>query len=56
MDQEPVRLMAELKEEEPYARVEALLVTGGDPMSILDEAKPENVRAMFDFTRSYGVY
>jgi hypothetical protein len=23
---------------------------------MLDEAKPENLKAMFDFTREYGVY
>ncbi len=27
-----------------------------DTAVMLDEAKPENVRAMFDFTRDYGVY
>lgn len=32
---------------------------GGYVMSsrgVMDEAKPENIRAMFDFTREYGVY
>jgi len=24
--------------------------------SLLDEAKPENVKAMFEFTKEYGVY
>ncbi len=27
-----------------------------DTSALLDEAKPENVRAMFEFTREYGVY
>ena len=27
-----------------------------DTSALLDEAKPENVKAMFDFTREYGVY
>jgi uroporphyrinogen-III decarboxylase len=26
------------------------------PKSVLDDAKPENVRAMIDFTKAYGVY
>jgi methanogenic corrinoid protein MtbC1 len=39
MDQELVSLMAELKEEETYARVEALLAAGADPLSILDDAR-----------------
>jgi trimethylamine corrinoid protein len=39
MDQELVSLMAELKEEETSARVEALLAAGADPLSILDDAR-----------------
>jgi uroporphyrinogen-III decarboxylase len=27
-----------------------------DTSALLDEAKPENVKAMFDFTKEYGVY
>jgi hypothetical protein len=27
-----------------------------DTAVMLDEARPENVKAMFEFTRSYGVY
>jgi uroporphyrinogen-III decarboxylase len=27
-----------------------------DAAVMLDEARPENVKAMFDFTREYGVY
>lgn len=27
-----------------------------DTAVMLDEAKPENVKAMFEFTRQYGVY
>ena len=27
-----------------------------DAAVMLDEAKPENLKAMFDFTREYGVY
>jgi len=27
-----------------------------DTSALLDEAKTENVRAMFEFTREYGVY
>jgi uroporphyrinogen-III decarboxylase len=34
--------------------------TGGGfilaPRSSIDEAKPENIRAMLDFTKEYGVY
>jgi len=26
------------------------------PRSFIDEAKPENLRAMIDFTKEYGVY
>ena len=26
------------------------------PRSSIDEAKPENLKAMFDITRKYGVY
>jgi uroporphyrinogen-III decarboxylase len=27
-----------------------------DTSALLDEARPENVKAMFEFTRAYGVY
>jgi uroporphyrinogen-III decarboxylase len=27
-----------------------------DTAVMLDEAKPENLKAMFDFTKEYGVY
>lgn len=27
-----------------------------DTSALLDEAKPENVKAMFEFTRDYGIY
>lgn len=27
-----------------------------DAASVLDDAKPENVKAMFDYTKDYGVY
>ena len=27
-----------------------------DTSACLDEAKPENVKAMMDFTKEYGVY
>jgi hypothetical protein len=27
-----------------------------DTSALLDEAKPENVSAMFEFTREYGIY
>lgn len=27
-----------------------------DDRGPMDEAKPDNVKAMFDFTREYGVY
>ena len=27
-----------------------------DAAIMLDEARPENLKAMFDFTREYGVY
>jgi trimethylamine corrinoid protein len=39
MDQELVSLMSDLKEEETYARVEALLASGADAMSILEDAR-----------------
>jgi 5-methyltetrahydrofolate--homocysteine methyltransferase len=39
MDSELIRLMADLKEEETQARMEALLAAGTDPMSILDDAR-----------------
>jgi trimethylamine corrinoid protein len=39
MDTELVNLMAELKEEETYARVETLLAGGMNPMGILDDAR-----------------
>jgi methanogenic corrinoid protein MtbC1 len=39
MDNELVNLMAELKEEETYARVEALMAAGREPMGILDDAR-----------------
>jgi hypothetical protein len=27
-----------------------------DTSALLDEAKPENVKAMFEFTKDYGIY
>jgi trimethylamine corrinoid protein len=39
MDKELVNLMADLKEEETYARVEALIIGGMDPMGILEDAR-----------------
>ena len=27
-----------------------------DSSTVIDDAKPENVRAMFDVTKEYGVY
>jgi methanogenic corrinoid protein MtbC1 len=39
MDNELVNLMAELKEEETYSRVEALIAAGMEPMGILDDAR-----------------
>ncbi len=39
MDKELVVLMAELKEEETYARVETLIDGGMDPMGILNDAR-----------------
>ena len=27
-----------------------------DSSTVIDDAKPENVKAMFDFTKEYGVY
>ena len=27
-----------------------------DASTVVEDAKPENVRAMFDFTKEYGVY
>jgi len=27
-----------------------------DTSALLDEAKPENVKAMFEFTKEYGLY
>jgi hypothetical protein len=27
-----------------------------DSSTVIDDAKPENLKAMFDFTREYGVY
>lgn len=39
MDKELVVLMADLKEEETYARVEALIDDGMDPMGILNDAR-----------------
>ncbi len=39
MDKELVVLMADLKEEETYARVETLIDSGMDPMGILNDAR-----------------
>ena len=27
-----------------------------DASTVIDDAKPENVKAMFDFTKEYGIY
>jgi hypothetical protein len=27
-----------------------------DVSTVIDDAKPENVKAMFDFTKEYGIY
>jgi len=44
--QQLIDAIAEMQEDE------AMLVV----QQMLDEARPENVKAMFEFTRAYGVY
>lgn len=59
----PVSLLCTGTPEEVKAYVKGLVDTFGrngglivDSGAILDEAKPDNVRAMVDFTKEYGVY
>ena len=59
----PLSILATGKPDEVRAYCKKLIDTAGknggfimDSSTGLDDAKPENVRAMFDFTREYGVY
>jgi hypothetical protein len=59
----PISIMATGTPEDVRAYCKKLIDTAGkdggyimDTSTGLDDAKPENVKAMFDFTREYGVY
>ena len=55
-----VEAMANMKENEALEIVDDLLAQGGGYImtagASMDDARPEDVRAMFEFTREYGVY